>query len=172
MHCPRLISVPTFALLGILLLAPWNVRSEALILPSDPHSFRQVLLSVMGLTLRRQGSWVGFRKRRPRFGGYHAIDHQPRESEALKRLRDRRIQPPVDADRQLTEEEKRLLEAWILEGAYAKHWAFQKPDRSTSLIGEMTGMGIIDAFIARQLDARGFPLRLKLPNMCSLAGLP
>ena len=39
--------------------------------------------------------------------------------------------PPVDADRQLTEEEKRLLEAWILEGgAYAKHWAFQKPDRS------------------------------------------
>ena len=40
-----------------------------------------------------------------RFGGYHAIDpDQPRESEALKRLRDQEDpMPPVDADRQLTE---------------------------------------------------------------------
>ena len=50
MHCPRLISVPTFALLGILLLAPWNVRSEA------PDFARQILPILSG---NRDGALLG-----------------------------------------------------------------------------------------------------------------
>ena len=149
MHCPRLISVPTFALLGILLLAPWNVRSEA------PDFARQILPILSDKcfvchgpdTRNDKDLRLDSREAATKdLGGYHAIDpNQPGESEALKRLRDQEDpMPPVDADRQLTEEEKRLLEAWILEGgAYAKHWAFQKPDRSNQPHQEeMTQHGI------------------------------
>jgi len=187
MRCPRFISVSVFALFGNLWLAPWNVRSEA------PDFARQILPILSDKcfvchgpdTRNDKDLRLDSREAATKdLGGYHAIDpDQPGESEALKRLRDQEDpMPPVDADRQLTEEEKRLLEAWILEGgAYAKHWAFQKPDRSNQPHQEeMTQHGHpIDAFIARQLDARGFSFAPEAPKhvlarraALTLTGLP
>ncbi len=84
-------------------------------------------------------------------GGYRAIDpERPEASEILVRIHDREDpMPPVDAEKQLTEVERLLLDRWVRQGGeYARHWAFlpprKSPDRKT-----------IDAFIVAALERQG-----------------
>ena len=93
-------------------------------------------------------------------GGYRAIDqHKPKKSAALERLlfKDAPM-PPEDAEKQLTEDERDLLVAWIRQGGrYAKHWAFVAPVKAKPESRKNAGRDeIIDAFIAdrfKQADA-------------------
>ena len=93
-------------------------------------------------------------------GGYHALDpNHPEKSEILARIRDKDDpMPPEDADNQLTESEKALLETWIAEGgAYDIHWAFKKPVRNQKLSDGLQNQypNPIDAFIAERMKQRG-----------------
>ena len=59
--------------------------------------------------------------------GYHAIDPKdPAESEMLVRLHDKEDpMPPEDAEKQLSDAERKILIQWVKEGGtYARHWAF------------------------------------------------
>ncbi len=65
--------------------------------------------------------------------GVHAIHPQdPTESEILVRIHDREDpMPPADAEKQLTEVERLMLDRWVRQGGdYAKHWAFVPPVKS------------------------------------------
>jgi len=72
--------------------------------------------------------------------------------------------PPPESNRSLSEEEKRILDRWIEQGAeYQRHWAFeipQRPDVPTEVLRsadwpkelkERWSSNPIDAFIARRL---------------------
>ncbi len=68
-------------------------------------------------------------------GGYRAIDpDKPEASEVLVRIHDKEDpMPPVDAEKQLTDVERLMLEKWVKQGGnYAKHWAFIPPVKATS----------------------------------------
>jgi len=94
-------------------------------------------------------------------GGYHALDpDHPEQSEILTRLRDKDDpMPPKDAEKQLTEAQKQLLEQWVKEGgAYDLHWAFKKPVKNQAWVDaqKVEYPNPIDAFIAdgmREKDA-------------------
>ena len=64
------------------------------------------------------------------------------------------IMPPPESHASLTEEEKDLLDQWIAEGAeYAKHWAFDPPQASITLVNAAKwGNNPIDAFILKSLE--------------------
>ena len=90
-------------------------------------------------------------------GGYRALDpDQPEKSEILSRIRDRDDpMPPEDADNQLSENEKVLLEQWIAQGGeYDTHWAFKKPVRDQDWVDRLRDLhpNPIDAFIAEELS--------------------
>lgn len=79
-------------------------------------------------------------------GGYRAIDPEAlKDSELLARIFSADDpMPPVEAERQLTDEERVILKRWVEEGGkYARHWAFVKPrkhvvfDDATSAIDEL-----------------------------------
>lgn len=61
--------------------------------------------------------------------------------------------PPEDAQKQLSDQERKLLAAWVKQGAkYQKHWAYVQPKKP-----EVPGEGNpIDAFIARQFGKHDF----------------
>ncbi|MEO2034319.1 MAG: PSD1 and planctomycete cytochrome C domain-containing protein [Planctomycetaceae bacterium] len=84
-------------------------------------------------------------------GGYRAVDaSDPAASAILKRIHDEDDpMPPVEAERQLTANEKELLSRWIYEGGnYAKHWAFVAPRKQA--LPDPTD-NPIDSFIGEQL---------------------
>ncbi|MGI9239297.1 MAG: PSD1 and planctomycete cytochrome C domain-containing protein [Verrucomicrobiales bacterium] len=86
-------------------------------------------------------------------GGYKAIDpSDPGESEILVRIHDKEDpMPPVDAEKQLTESERKLIDRWVREGGtYAKHWAFVPPSA-----GDGVERREIDSFVGAQLEAEG-----------------
>ena len=86
-------------------------------------------------------------------GGYRALDpDQPEESEILARLHDEEDpMPPSDAEKQLTESERLLIERWVREGGtYAEHWAFVPPSAAEAAEGKE-----IDSFVAAGLEERG-----------------
>ena len=63
--------------------------------------------------------------------------------------------PPVDSNRQLTPEQKTLLEKWIDEGAeYASHWAFVPPRRPVEPVVKNRSWvrNPIDRFVLAKLD--------------------
>ena len=64
------------------------------------------------------------------------------------------IMPPPESHASLTEAEKDLLDQWIAEGAeYAKHWAFEPPQASITLVNAAKwGNNPIDAFILKNLE--------------------
>ncbi|MDA7822315.1 DUF1549 domain-containing protein [Opitutales bacterium] len=64
------------------------------------------------------------------------------------------IMPPPESHASLTEAEKDLLDQWIAEGAeYAKHWAFEPPQASITLVNAAKwGNNSIDAFILKNLE--------------------
>lgn len=80
--------------------------------------------------------------------------------------------PPPGSNRELSDDDKRILDAWIEQGAlYAEHWAFTVPRRAgppTDLFEHLAGRegwdretrtrwmdNPIDAFIASRLDKEG-----------------
>ena len=66
-------------------------------------------------------------------GGYRAIEPEaPEDSELLTRIfSDDDPMPPVDAERQLTDDERQVLKRWVEGGGkYARHWAFVKPQKN------------------------------------------
>ena len=87
-------------------------------------------------------------------GGYSVIvAGSPAQSELLTRVRtsdpDLQMPPPLSG-KQLTPEEKQLLERWIAEGAeYQTHWAFESIDRA-----KIQG-NAIDFFVRRRLAKEG-----------------
>ena len=87
-------------------------------------------------------------------GGYSAIDPvKLANSEILNRLHDAEDpMPPLDAEKQLTDVERTLLDQWVLSGGdYAKHWAFVKPVK----VGENTN---IDQLVTAKLRSRKLAL--------------
>lgn len=82
-------------------------------------------------------------------------------SELVKRITsdDPDVQmPPPNSKRQLTAEQKKLLERWIAEGAaYAAHWAFVAPvrPREPDVKGADWVRTPIDRFVLAKLEAEG-----------------
>lgn len=101
-------------------------------------------------------------------GGYAGVvPGDPEASELITRIRstdEYEMMPPPHSNRTLNDEERRILELWIEQGApYEGHWAFQLPERpdvptdavrnsdfSPETI-ERWSQNPIDAFIARRL---------------------
>ena len=84
-------------------------------------------------------------------GGYKAIDLKAlSDSEIIVRMNDSDDpMPPKDAEKQLSDEERKLIERWINQGGnYAKHWAFVPP-KKTSLPSKGHP---IDAFVQKQFS--------------------
>ena len=79
--------------------------------------------------------------------GVRAIDTDKlEESEILFRIHDKEDpMPPDDAEKQLTEDERKLLSQWVKGGGqYAKHWAFVLPKKEKGKVS-------IDDFISETL---------------------
>lgn len=86
---------------------------------------------------------------------FHARIHSDDESSVM---------PPPDSNRSLSEEEKRILDRWIEQGApYQGHWAFDIPQRADVPLDEIArsdwpnevkqrwSQNPIDAFVAKRL---------------------
>lgn len=87
--------------------------------------------------------------------GVRAIDpERPQESELLHRITSQDDpMPPEDAEKQLTDVERQLLQQWVLQGGtYAQHWAFVPPKkRVPALLSRDDSDGVvnpIDSFVA------------------------
>ena len=86
-------------------------------------------------------------------GGYFAVDTKdPPSSAILERIHSEDDpMPPEDQAKQLTDNEKSLIDQWIRQGGhYAAHWAFRRPEKSKLADGKQ-GNEAIDAFVERQL---------------------
>ena len=91
--------------------------------------------------------------------GVKAIDPKNlTESEMLFRIHDNEDpMPPVDAEKQLTEEERKLLTSWVKSGGnYADHWAFVLPKKEK-------GKTSIDQFITQRLQEKKIKLSQEAP---------
>ena len=91
--------------------------------------------------------------------GVKAIDpNNLTESEMLFRIHDKEDpMPPVDAEKQLTEEERKLLTSWVKSGGnYADHWAFVLPKKEK-------GKTSIDQFITQRLQEKKIKLSQEAP---------
>ena len=88
-------------------------------------------------------------------GGYYAINaSQPEESAFLERIHSEDDpMPPEDAEKQLTDAERKLLDRWIRQGGkYAKHWAFEVPQK---LAASSESEFNIDAYIEAKFKQQG-----------------
>ena len=88
-------------------------------------------------------------------GGYQAIDPDaPEKSALLERIHSTDDpMPPEDAEKQLTQEERKILTDWVRNGGnYSKHWAFVPPQKSPS------DLNSVDAFIEADLNKKGIEL--------------
>ena len=86
-------------------------------------------------------------------GGYKAIDPDaPEKSELFHRIHDTDDpMPPAKSEKQLTLREKDVLSRWAKSGgAYTKHWAFVRPEKTH---GEKAG---VDFFVEERLKKEGF----------------
>jgi len=66
--------------------------------------------------------------------------------------------PPPNSNRRLSDDQKKILERWISEGAqYSPHWAFINPSRpETPTVGEASWVrNPIDAFVLQKLEGLG-----------------
>lgn len=93
--------------------------------------------------------------------GSHAIvPGDPKSSELIKRINatDWSVMPPKEAHKDLTADEKKMLEAWILQGAeYKEHWAFVPPVRTAppKVKDAKWATNDIDRFVLGQLEDHG-----------------
>ena len=91
-------------------------------------------------------------------GGYRAIDPaDPEASQLLLRIDSADDpMPPADFEKQLSDEQKQVLRAWVEQGGgYEQHWAYVPPSRGTLAEVEDDGAAVIDQAIARGLAERG-----------------
>jgi hypothetical protein len=91
-------------------------------------------------------------------GGYRAIDPQDlTKSVLLERIHDPDApMPPADAEKQLTEPERKLLDAWVARGGeYEQHWAFVPPVRPAVPAIATNSDNPIDAFVGERLQQAG-----------------
>lgn len=89
--------------------------------------------------------------------GNRAIDRQhPGRSLVLTRIQSADDpMPPKDAEKQLTDNERKILSQWIQDGGnYQKHWAFVRP-RKPKLDSLDAATNPIDVFIKKQLKNNG-----------------
>jgi mono/diheme cytochrome c family protein len=109
--------------------------------------------------------------------GYKAINPEAlAESEIIVRINDADdAMPPENAKKQLTADERKLIERWIKQGGkYAKHWAFVPPVKPTP----PSSGHPVDAFVKQQFpEGTGFasaPDRSTLARRLALVltGLP
>lgn len=108
-------------------------------------------------------------------GGYRGIDPENLdESEVLLRIHDADDpMPPMDAEKQLTPEERQLLDTWVRQGGeYAAHWAFVPPKKAET-------HSTVDGFVRHRLQAHGadFSPEADRPTLArrlalTLTGLP
>jgi hypothetical protein len=94
-------------------------------------------------------------------GFYPVVPGNPDESEIIWRIEtadELDLMPPVDSNLALSNQEKQLLNQWILEGAEWKgHWAFE-PVQRPALPGTSTrawARNGIDAFVLEKLESEG-----------------
>ena len=92
-------------------------------------------------------------------GGYQALNpDEPGESDILKRIfSEDDPMPPIDAEKALSADEKKLLRQWIFEGGeYAKHWSFVKPEKELPKTVTATDLSnVIDELIGAKLESAG-----------------
>jgi hypothetical protein len=92
-------------------------------------------------------------------GGHRAIDpDSPDKSEILSRIHSAdEPMPPEDAERQLTRQERDLIDRWVRQGGkYAKHWAFVPPQKKQPTDNaSASGSEVIDAFVLQRLKDKG-----------------
>ena len=116
-------------------------------------------------------------------GGYKAIDvEHPEKSQLLQRIHDKDDpMPPEDAEKQLNEEERKILSAWVKQGGkYFKHWAYVAPKKTSPKSSSATvGSDVIDGFVRDQLALRSLKLAkpadketLARRTALTLTGLP
>ncbi|MEC9091953.1 MAG: PSD1 and planctomycete cytochrome C domain-containing protein [Planctomycetota bacterium] len=101
-------------------------------------------------------------------GGYQAINRKdPAKSELLKRIHSRNEpMPPEDALKQLTDQEKAILDQWVLEGGeYSTHWAYLVPGKSQPVSDPAArGSKVIDGFVQDQLTIKNFEFAAPAPK--------
>ncbi|MCA9085110.1 MAG: DUF1553 domain-containing protein [Planctomycetaceae bacterium] len=62
------------------------------------------------------------------------------------------IMPPPHSNKELTEQQKQILQQWVAEGAiYQKHWSFEPPVKPTV----PPGVSAIDVLVQRRLESLG-----------------
>lgn len=89
------------------------------------------------------------------------LPENPSESGLLQRIQSNDpdlLMPPPDSNRRLSDEQKKLLRAWIAEGAsYSDHWAFTKPTRppEPSVRHAAWIKNPIDAFLLHRMEREG-----------------
>ncbi len=86
-------------------------------------------------------------------GDYQAINPaSPADSEILVRIHDAdNPMPPEDADKQLTDAERKVIDQWVRSGGeYQNHWAFVPPQKLAPPGSDKT-QNPIDAFISDSL---------------------
>ena len=92
-------------------------------------------------------------------GGQRAIDpNEPEQSEMLARIYSTdEPMPPPDAEKQLTEHERKLLARWIRQGGnYEMHWSFIPPRKNPPADSEaVTKSEVVDAFVRARLQKKG-----------------
>ncbi len=94
-------------------------------------------------------------------GAQAIVPGDPNASEVIARIEstDEATQmPPVDSRKSLTEEQKRILRAWVEQGAdYAEHWSFVKPRRGAppEVNDASWPRNELDRYVLARLDAEG-----------------
>jgi hypothetical protein len=107
------------------------------------------------------------------------------ESELLRRVQstdDSERMPPPESNKLLTQEQRSLLERWVVAGApWEQHWAFVPPTLATlpSVVNSDCCSNEIDHFVLNQLEAAGLapsvaatPAQLIRRLFLDLIGLP
>ncbi|MCA9216980.1 MAG: PSD1 domain-containing protein [Planctomycetales bacterium] len=92
-------------------------------------------------------------------GAYKAINPDaPEESQILVRIHDQdNPMPPEEAEKQLTEAERAVLDRWVRQGGtYEKHWAFVPPEKCDLPHGENENP--IDQLVREELRPRNVDL--------------
>ena len=88
-----------------------------------------------------------------RKGGAAIIPGKPESSLFVERIYSEDVDdvmPPPESHKELSDEEKRVLSKWILQGAkYQPHWSFISPKRPTS-------SDSIDQFVQKRLEEAGW----------------
>lgn len=88
-------------------------------------------------------------------GGYKAIDPEDSDSSVLLQriLSADDPMPPADAEKQLTDQQRQILQRWVEQGGeYEQHWAFVSPTKVSPDGTELNSADAIDYFVQEKLQ--------------------